>query len=451
MLLALALIPMVLARGWQEEYAPDRQTSFNQVSPFICDIDTDKDSYIMSVLDSDDLNMNNYINSHDYKAHKFPPITKKPKWFQRSIDNGDIPDYVTQYSPLVYLYSEERYFPYDIADFVKHFHVENINNTIVKGTNHNMTINKLGDLKNNSKLWLTANSDFDCDPDWITGVKNKPSLIDGEIKNAPATLIVVDKGYGWVDSYWFYFYSFNLGPFVMGAGPYGNHVGDWEHLLVRFYKGKPIIVWMSAHGGGGGYSYNNLEKYHLDPKHPIIFSATGTHANYVSVGQHPHDLPYNILSDFTDRGPLWNPAKNYLGYTYDGRNIYIGNNTTHKGREELYGHWLAFKGHWGDKQLPANDTRQKYNLIGGHKYIDGPTGPMSKNLIRLVPCERVKWWNFWGGCNIRKNIKWGIGVESEGYNCGTVFYNVKPLWLRRLLLRITWGGGLCFLIDAFTG
>ena len=85
---------------------------------------------------------------------------------------------------------------------------------------------------------MTANEDFDLDPEWITGLKNKPLLRNGEIKDAPATLIVVDKGNGWVDAFWFYFYSFNLGPFVMGSGPYGNHVGDWEHSLVRFYQGK---------------------------------------------------------------------------------------------------------------------------------------------------------------------------------------------------------------------
>ena len=78
---------------------------------------------------------------------------------------------------------------------------------------------------------------------------------------------------------------------------------------------------MSAHGGGG-YYYDNLEKYSLDPNHPIIFSARGTHANYTKVGQHPHDLPYTILSDFTDRGPLWNPSLNYLCYSFDGKHVY---------------------------------------------------------------------------------------------------------------------------------
>jgi hypothetical protein len=391
------------------------------------------------------------ISGDKIDTRHLPPIIRFPSASQKTLQNGEIPSYVIDYAPLVYLYSEERYRPYDIREFVTHFHVTHPNGSVVPGTETDMTLGKLGELSGNEDLYLTANEDFDTDPNWITGIKNKPSLIDGEIKDAPATLIVVDKGNGWVDAYWFYFYSFNLGPFVMGAGPYGNHVGDWEHSLVRFFNGKPVIVWMSAHGGGGGYYYNNLEKYPLDQKHPIIFSATGTHANYASVGQHPHDLPYNILSDFTDRGPLWNPSRNYLGYTYDGTKVYFGDRTSHKGREQEYGNWLAFDGHWGDMQLPSSDPRQVYNLIGGFRYIDGPTGPLLKNLVRVVPCERSKWWNFWGGCIIRKNIKWGIGVESEGYNCGTIFLHVKPNWLKKILLKLTWGGGFCFIVDIFTG
>lgn len=387
-----------------------------------------------------------------------PPIIANPTTSQRTTKDGEIPNYVIDYAPLVHLYSEERYLPYDVKEYVTNLHVEFENGTTVPGTEKNMNIRKLGDLAKdypNEFLIMTSNSNFDADPEWITGVKNKPSLIDGEIENAPATLIVVDKGNGWVDSYWFYFYSFNLGPFVMGAGPYGNHVGDWEHSLVRFYKGTPVIVWMSAHGGGGGFYYQHLEKYDLDSKHPIIYSARGTHANYPSVGQHPHDLPYEILCDFTDRGPLWNPTRNYLGYTYDGVKVHpnIGRNANpkHTGREWLYGDWLYYGGAWGDQELPPSDPRQKYNIIGGYKYILGPTGPLHKNLNRIKPCERTKWWNFWGGCNIRTNIKWGVGVESEGNNCGNVFNSIRPMWLRDIINTVTWGGGFCFLVDIIYG
>lgn len=375
-----------------------------------------------------------------------PPIVSNPQDSQRTIEPGEIPQYCVDFAPVVHLYLEERYLPYDVADFVRHFHATRNGSVLAE----NLTIDTIGDIEESANVYLTADTDFDADPDWITGVANKPNLIDGAIEKAPAVLVVVDKGNGWVDAYWFYFYSFNLGPFVMGAGPYGNHVGDWEHLLVRFHNGVPQIVWMLAHGGGAAFKYHTLEKYALDPRHPVIFSAYGTHANYALVGQHPHDLPYNILLDFTDRGDLWNPLRNYLGYTLIGNEIFYGKsnaNKVHLGREEKYGNWLAFAGHWGDAQIPMSDPRQKYNFIGGHRYIDGPTGPLLKNLARVVPCERHKWWNFLGKCKVRSNIRFGIGVELEGYNCGHIFEGVRPQWLKRLLQQATWGGVFCFIYD----
>ena len=408
-------------------------------------------SYIMESIGTEKVEINNLINSPD---KNLPPILSWPKKEERTLKNGVIPQYAIDYAPLVHLYTEEKYLPYDIKDYVTNFFVTYENGSVVKGTEEEMNLSKLSKLPNVPDIFLLSRTDFDKDPEWVTGAKNKPSLIDGEIKNAPATLIVVDKGNGWVDAFWFYFYSFNLGPFVMGSGPYGNHVGDWEHSLVRFYNGVPVIFWMSAHGGGGAYFYHNLEKWEIDDTHPIIFSARGTHANYVSVGQHPHDLPYGILSDFTDRGPLWNPTKNYLAYSYDGVFVYPAENNTnsrHRGREVEYGNWLSFTGHWGDQKLPDDDPRQKHLFIGGYKYINGPSGPLMKNLVRLKTCERHKWWNFWNGCNVRENIKWGIGVESEGYNCGNVFIKIRPVWLRRILQKITWGGGFCYIVDLLYG
>lgn len=388
------------------------------------------------------------------KFQDYPPILANPSPLERTLDDGEIPDYVLEFAPLVYLYSEEKYLPYDVKKYVTNFHVEYENGTTVKGTDQDMTLEKLGNLTTNEKLYMEANTDFTSDPEWITGYKNKPSIATGEIKDAPATVIVVDKGNGWVDSYWFYFYLFNLGPFVMGNGPFGNHVGDWEHSLVRFYKGEPIIVWLLAHGGGQAYFYGNLEKHESNPNHPIIFSARGTHANYVSVGQHPHDLPYAILSDFTDRGPLWNPTKNYLSYTLNDNTVHAGvtnRNPAHVGREATYYNWLGFKGFWGNKQLANTDARQRYLIIGGYRYITGPLGPLQKNLVRVKPCERHKWWNFWNGCIVRQNIKWGIGVESEGYNCGNLFMGLRPVWLKLIIQKITWGGGFCYLADLING
>lgn len=380
---------------------------------------------------------------------ELPPLVDYPSLSQRILLDGEIPDYVIDHSPYVHLYSEEKYLPYDIELFVRNFHLEYRNGSLINGgrTLEIRDLAQFGLFLNSSEIFMTLNSDFDKDPEWITGRKNRPKFANGEIVNAPATLIVVDKGNGWVDAFWFYFYSFNLGPFVMGTGPYGNHVGDWEHSLVRFYKGKPQLLWMSLHGGGNAYLYEHVEKLH---GRPVIFSARGTHANYASVGQHAHDLPLSILSDFTDRGPLWDPVQNYLAYTFHNENLALSNGS-HLGREARLGKWLSFLGHWGDNQLIPEDPRQSWSPWEW-RYLEGPTGPLTKNLLRISPCQRAKWWNFKQICNVRNFIKMGEGVESEGNNsCGHLFAKIKPQWLRWGLEKITSGGLICWWLDLLYG
>ena len=83
--------------------------------------------------------------------------------------------------------------------------------------------------------------------------------LKGGRSDAPAVLVVVDKGDGIVDAFWFYFYSFNLGNVVLNVR-FGNHVGDWEHSLVRFQHGKPKAIFFSEHNFGSAYSYEAVEK-----------------------------------------------------------------------------------------------------------------------------------------------------------------------------------------------
>ena len=67
-----------------------------------------------------------------------------------------------------------------------------------------------------------------------------------------------------------------IAPSVLGLR-FGNHVGDWEHTMVRFINGTPNAVYFSAHSGGSAYKYSAVEKV---GDRPVTYIGNGTHANY---------------------------------------------------------------------------------------------------------------------------------------------------------------------------
>lgn len=207
--------------------------------------------------------------------------------------------------------------------------------------------------------------------------KPKERLRGGH-SDAPAVLIAVNKGNGVVDAFWFFFYSFNLGNVVFNIR-FGNHVGDWEHTAIRFHNGVPKAMFFSEHNFGSVYSYEAVEKY---GRRPVIYSAVGTHAMYATPGPQPYILPWGLLHDQTDRGPLWDPALNSHMYTYDYKNKTLrSSNLTPNSPTG----WFNFAGKWGDKFYPLGDRRQ-YRFAGQYHYVNGPLGPKFKNLGRKKIC-----------------------------------------------------------------
>jgi hypothetical protein len=104
---------------------------------------------------------------------------------------------------------------------------------------------------------------------------------------------------------------------------------------------------------------------------------------YGTPGNHPYVLPWGLLHDVTDRGPLWDPTLNFHGYTYD----YM-NDTLRASSLTPYSPtgWFYFTGHWGDKFYPLSDRRQ-YRFVGQYHYVNGPLGPRYKNLGRNKICQ----------------------------------------------------------------
>lgn len=267
---------------------------------------------------------------------------------------------------------------------------------------------------------------------------------------APAVLILVDKGSGILDAFWFFFYSYNLGQTVLDMR-FGNHVGDWEHAMVRFEHGVPRAVFLSEHEGGQAYAWKALEKKRLNDtngevaERPVIYSAVGSHAMYAFPGPHPYVLPFQMLKDDTDRGPLWDPALNHYAYFYDYTDSppppeedegsaedqpgldesspYPFNTTvlkTHAHRNltkrdimqqepislvpassnpNAPTSWFHFDGPWGDELYGLGDERQ-WRLFGQYHYVTGPTGPKFKRLGRDNMCQTER-------CRILHSIEEG--------------------------------------------
>lgn len=220
--------------------------------------------------------------------------------------------------------------------------------------------------------------------------QHKPD--DSGFSRAPATLVLVDKGSGIVDAFWFFFYAYNLGQTVLGVR-YGNHVGDWEHTMIRFDSGVPRAMFFSEHEGGQAYAWHAVEKRgnETEKQRPVIYSAVGSHAMYAMPGNHPYVLPFGMLKDQTDRGPLWDPRKNFRAYWYDytaatttGHNAAEGLEPV-KEQPEAPTSWFHYGGKWGD-QLYGLDDRRQWRLFGQYHYVTGPEGPKSKNLAREKMC-----------------------------------------------------------------
>jgi hypothetical protein len=73
-------------------------------------------------------------------------------------------------------------------------------------------LNSLG--KDGEDIYLTSKDDISKTPNWSTGVL--PDA-DGKTSNAVSSVVVVvEKGYGIVDAFYFYFYAYNWGGIVLG-------------------------------------------------------------------------------------------------------------------------------------------------------------------------------------------------------------------------------------------
>lgn len=278
--------------------------------------------------------------------------------------------------------TKEEYFPSDMYAQVTNTHPE-INLTNIANPPETLTLENLDSLNQygngGMNIYLTSNMPITSSPEWLIGIVPDSN---GETKNIKSAAIIInDHGSGLVDAFYMYFYAYNQGNTVLFK-ELGDHIGDWEHNMIRFQDGKPQAMWFSQHGNGEAFTYNAAQKIGI---RPVSYSARGSHANYAIAGTHDHtipdlNLPAGLIQDYTSKGMLWDPTLSTYLYKYHADTASF---------ESINGSpvgAMAFKGKWGDEQYPNSDPKQPPPFFGFVKYVSGPTGPWDKQLNRTKVC-----------------------------------------------------------------
>ncbi|KAG6271204.1 hypothetical protein E4U48_003563 [Claviceps purpurea] len=346
-----------------------------------------------------------------------------------------VPDFVTKHAPLVWLHSLDPFRPSDLLTHVRHT-TPAIDQVLVPNL-PSLTLDNLALLNGlNGTVALTSKDDVTTLPSWLMG--DVPDET-GRTANATACVVIlVDKGRDEVDAFYFYFYS--------------------EHNMVRFHQGKPTGIYYSQHEDGAAYSWTS-SKLSLQDERPLVFSAYGSHANYVSPGNHIHS---KALIDFCNTGLLWDPILSAYFFQFNPHTSHLTrlmpNPHSHSRSHspQAYPHddtaptanltsFLYFTGLWGDAEYPKQHPLQKtIPYFGLKRFVSGPLGPLAKQLVRrgLFPDRRArKSWIQWAvgvfvtlyPCCVRGWRKWMSGMVLLGVGLGLVlvFWCVLGRYRRR--------------------
>ncbi|KAA1068367.1 Vacuolar protein sorting-associated protein 62 [Puccinia graminis f. sp. tritici] len=309
-----------------------------------------------------------------------------------------LPQYALDFAPLVYLHSQEVFWPSDLNRHLDNVQPQINFTTVESYLRETQTTQDFLGSSNLQRIppsqqeitYLSSkNPIFDLDyASWLRGAG--PPDKRGR-SSACAIIIAVDKtqqvGPGWVDVFYLFFYSYNRGNYFNG-NRFGDHVGDWENTMIRFKNGKPMYVAPEAHGGrvmlgDSAFNYNVLE--HLNGR-PVVYAANGTHGMYPQPGQQNYTgLPVAIY-DVTDKGHLWDPTLNYKSFFFSNEHgfSYTADTPLKLQSRQRLG-WLRFLGYWGDQKPELSNPHQ--TCIGTMCFYEGgPLGPQSKSLSRGWIC-----------------------------------------------------------------
>ena len=274
--------------------------------------------------------------------------TATPEWQGAAVDGLT----AMQYAPGVWLQQDESYFPAAVETFLPNVHEDNGN--------------------------MVTNQSLGCDsctaPSFLYGQRPSQTQV-------PMYAQIINRTSGGVPTnvtdivYWT-FYPYNNGKRVCigyynssigcigGYSTFGNHVGDWEQLTVRFVDGRPSQVYMSQHEDGQGFTFGDKMLTLTAGMHPEVYSAQGSHGLYPDAARHIYqNLPNgDFLADDTSRGSYWAGWVKPVIIPWQPLGTYLDNLT-----------WLNSSLRWGNHKANCDVSEP---IAGECVLDDGPVGPM---------------------------------------------------------------------------
>ncbi|POS85851.1 hypothetical protein EPUL_001541, partial [Erysiphe pulchra] len=373
-----------------------------------------------------------FVNREDNTLPESLPrkSIEKARKVVEQLKNTAIPSYVLTYAPIVILDRKETFFPSDLS-----IHLANTqptyNFTPISNPPSPLNLSNLNELNTfqDGDVYLSSREPIVHLPKWLRGQKPSKKTLQTK-KSINCVVVVVEKDpvkdkagneqQSVVDAFYLYFYSFNDGPRGLGH-QVGNHVGDWEHNMIRFTNGTPTAIWYSQHGFGAAYTFDVVQKI---GNRPAVFSARGSHSNWpeakahdfhvireifistssaiLLIAQLDNRIPRHIAYDYTSLGHLWDPTLSALFYSYNSTNTTSSRSIPREETQSLSNRtyipavssmptgFLYFNGKWGDQQLKPGDEGQE-EIRGFFKWTSGPQGIGwgDKDVIRDTVCPKV--------------------------------------------------------------
>lgn len=336
--------------------------------------------------------------------------TEQARQVAKELEGTIIPPYVLTYAPIVVLDRHETFFPSDLSVHLQNTH-PTYNFTAIPNSPTNLSLSNLDQLNSfkDGSVYLSSNEPIISLPKWLRGQKPDKKSLHSE-GTVSCIVVVVEKNStgtdskNIVDAFYLYFYSFNDGPKALGH-QVGNHVGDWEHNMIRFSDGVPTAIWYSQHGFGAAYTYDAVQKIGV---RPVSFSARGSHSNWPEAMAHDfHNLYFQIPShlayDYTSLGRLWDPTLSALYYSYSSlaasseapptmanASLRLSTGTFMPALPSQPTEFLYYDGQWGDQQLLLEDEGQE-EIHGFFKWTSGPKGVGwgDKAMVRDSVCPEI--------------------------------------------------------------